>query len=113
MPAEALDRVFVALADGTRRGVIALLRRGPARAGALATALDVSPPALTRHLRLLRDSGLVEAVDDDVDGRVSVYRLRGEGLAPVQQWIDDVRTMWQRQLASFAAHVGKRSRGKA
>lgn len=105
---DAVDRALVALADRTRRGVVELLRRGPRRAGELAGALAVSAPALTRHLRVLRDSGLVDETGDDADGRVSVYRLRPGGLAPLQQWVEDVQGMWEGQLASFAAHVRKR-----
>ena len=104
---DALDRSFSALADRTRRGVVEMLRNAPARAGALAERLDVSPPALTRHLRVLRESGIVEEVGDDADARVSIYRLRGDGLARLQQWVDDVQAMWHDQLASFAAHVKK------
>ena len=108
----AVDRAFAALADGTRRGVVELLRAGPRRAGELAGELDVSAPALTRHLRILRDSGLVEEVDDEADGRVSIYRLRRGALTPLQRWVDDVQAMWEQQLESFAAHVQKRGKGK-
>lgn len=113
MAGEALDRAFAALADRTRRGVIELLRRQPHRAGELAAQLAVSAPALTRHLRVLRDSGLVEEVGDDSDGRVSVYRLRQGAFAPLQAWVDDVQAMWQEQLTAFAAHVRKRTRGRS
>jgi DNA-binding transcriptional ArsR family regulator len=111
MAADAIDRAFVALADRTRRGVVELLRQRPRRAGELAHELAVSAPALTRHLRLLRESGLVEERADEVDGRVRVYRLRHGGLAPLQRWIDDVQAMWTEQLAAFAGHVRKRTRG--
>jgi DNA-binding transcriptional ArsR family regulator len=113
MASEALDRAFTALADGTRRGVIDLLRRRERRAGELAQELDVSSPALTRHLRVLRDSGLVEEVADDTDGRASIYRLRRGAFTPLQRWVDGVQAMWSAQLASFAAHAKKRARGKA
>ena len=112
MASEALDRAFEALADGTRRGVIDLLRRAPRRAGELAQELEVSAPALTRHLRVLRDSGLVEELDDESDGRASIYRLRRGAFTPLQRWVDGVQAMWSEQLASFAAHVNKRARGK-
>ena len=108
MRSDALDRAFAALADPTRRGVVDLLRRGPRRAGELAGELDVSAPALTRHLRVLRDSGLVEEGGDEEDGRVSLYRLRREAFVRLQQWIDDVQALWQTQLESFARHVRSR-----
>ena len=71
----SLDATFAALADGTRRGVIDLLRKGPRRASDLADALRASKPAMSRHLRVLRDSGLVETSSKD-DGRERIYTLR-------------------------------------
>jgi DNA-binding transcriptional ArsR family regulator len=109
MRSDGLDRAFAALADPTRRGVVDLLRRGPRRAGELAVELDVSAPALTRHLRVLRDSGLVEEAGDEDDGRVSIYHLRREAFVRLQQWIDDVHALWQTQLESFVKHVRARS----
>jgi DNA-binding transcriptional ArsR family regulator len=111
MRSDPLDRAFTALADRTRRGVVALLRQGPRRAGELAERLDVSPPALSRHLRILRESGLVEEAGDAADGRVSVYRLRRETFTALRSWVDEVEALWHDQLTAFAAHVG-RTRGK-
>ena len=110
MRSDALDRAFVALADRTRRGVVDLLRRGPKRAGELAGELDVSAPALTRHLRVLRDSGLVEEAGDENDGRVSIYLLRRDAFVRLSQWVDGVQAMWRTQLESFAKHVRTRKR---
>lgn len=107
MAAEPLDRVLTALADRTRRGVVELLRERPRRAGELAAALDVSPPALTRHLRVLREGRIVEELVDEEDGRARVYRLRHEALAPLRRWVDEVDSMWQEQLGAFAEHVAK------
>lgn len=111
MRSDPLDRAFKALADRTRRGVVGLLRQGPRRAGELATALDVSAPALSRHLRILRESRLVEEADDEDDARVSVYRLRRETFTALRSWVDEVESLWHDQLASFAAHV-RATRGK-
>src|SRR5438874_659796 len=74
----SLDSTFAALADPTRKAVIGLLSRGPRRAGDLADDLDQSPAAMSRHLRVLRRSGLIapEGVEDDA--RVRMYRLRRE-----------------------------------
>jgi len=114
MRSDPLDRAFTALADRTRRGVVDLLRRGPRRAGELAAELDVSAPALSRHLRILRESRLVEEADEPGDGRVSVYRLRRETFTALRGWVDEVESMWHDQLASFAAHVGRtRPKGKS
>lgn len=114
MAADPLDRAFIALADRTRRGVVDLLRQGPRRAGELAAELDVSAPALSRHLRILRESRLVEEAGDANDARVHVYRLRRETFTALRGWVDEVEALWQHQLAAFATHVGRtRPKGKA
>lgn len=112
MARNGLDRAFEALADGTRRGVVELLRQGPRRAGQLADELAVSAPALSRHLRILREAQLVQeqvAVDD---ARSRVYTLRREAFAQLRGWVDDIEALWQEQLAAFAEHAGRRA-GKA
>ena len=81
MPVEA---TFSALADPSRRGVIDLLRRKPRRAGELATELGLTAPAMSRHLRILRDTGLVERAFDGIRHRELtrpelVARIAGEG----------------------------------
>jgi DNA-binding transcriptional ArsR family regulator len=105
----ALDATFGALADPTRRGVIDLLRREPRRASDLADALGASRPAMSRHLRVLRKSGLVEteAVSDD-DARERVYRLKPDRFGELREWLDEVEAFWTDQLAAFAAHVRKK-----
>jgi DNA-binding transcriptional ArsR family regulator len=102
---------LIALADPTRRGVIELLRSGPRRAGELAEALDMGKPAMTRHLRLLRESGLVREEAHAADGRVHVYELRREPFAALRGWLDDVEAFWSMQLDGFKAHA-ERTRGK-
>ena len=112
MSDHALDRTFAALADPTRRGVIDLLRRKPRRAGELAEALAISAPALSRHLRVLRATGLV---DEDVledDGRVRIYTLRKEPFRSLRRWLEDVETFWTLELASFKEYA-ERTRGAA
>jgi len=105
MASEAVGRVFAALADPTRRAVVEALRRGDRRAGELASALSISPPALSRHLRVLRASQLVEEVGDADDARVRVYRLRIATFQRLRTWIDGVEAMWSEQLTAFAEHV--------
>lgn len=106
----SLDATFAALADGTRRGVIDLLRKGPRRASDLADTLGASKPAMSRHLRVLRDSGLVETSSED-DGRERIYALRPAPFAKLRAWLEDVEAFWTVQLASFKDHV-ERTRGK-
>lgn len=105
MRSDGLDRAFEALADPTRRSVIKLLRKSPRRAGELAARLDMSAPALSRHLRILRESKLVEEVADDRDGRVSVYRLRRMVFVRLRAWVDAVGSLWQDELPAFAEPI--------
>ncbi|NTX34453.1 MULTISPECIES: helix-turn-helix transcriptional regulator [unclassified Myxococcus] len=109
--ARRLDDTFAALADPTRRGVIDLLREQPLRAGELAAAFDMSPPAMSRHLRVLRKTGLVQedAVEDDA--RVKLYRLRPERFSELRVWLDEVEAFWGEQLQSFKEHA-ERTRAK-
>jgi DNA-binding transcriptional ArsR family regulator len=106
-----LDATFGALADPTRRGVIDLLRREPRRASDLADALGASRPAMSRHLRVLRTSGLVETSDHE-DARVRVYRLRPERFQSLRKWLEDVESFWTVQLDAFAAHVERTRKNK-
>lgn len=101
----------MALADPTRRGVIELLRTGPRRAGELSSALDMTKPAMTRHLRLLRESGLVREQSHEADARVRVYELRREPFSALRGWLDEVEAFWSLQLQGFKAHA-ERTRGK-
>ena len=106
-----LDGTFTALADPTRRGVIDLLRHEPRRAGDLADALGLSRPAMSRHLKVLRTSGLIEPANDDDDLRARVYRLKPEPFSSLRTWLDEVEQFWTGQLGSFQRHVA-RTRGK-
>ena len=102
-----LDRTLGALADPTRRGVIDMLRERPHRAGELATALAMSGPAMSRHLRLLRVRGLIEeeraAVEEDA--RFRTYRLRQEPFLALRGWLDQLEAFWDDQLGAFKAHA--------
>ena len=106
-----LADTFAALAEPTRLRVVGLLQSGPCRAGELAEALEISPPALSRHLRVLRSSGVVEETHDGADARVRVYRLRAQPFAELHRWLDEVEAFWAGELASFKAHA-ERTRGR-
>jgi DNA-binding transcriptional ArsR family regulator len=110
MKGAGVDAALAALAEPTRRAVVELLGRRPHRAGELAEALTMSPPALSRHLRVLKASGLVADDELDHDARVRVYRLQPEGFETLGQWVDDVRGLWADQLAAFKDHVERRAR---
>ncbi len=107
-----LDDTLSALADPTRRKVVYLLTKGPRRPSELASATGVSGPALSRHLRVLRANGLVEAASGDEDARVRIYRLRPEPFVALQSWLDQVHAFWGEQLGSFKAHA-ERSRKRS
>ena len=100
-----LDTTLTALADPTRRHVVELLRDGPLRASELAEGSGMSRPAMSRHLRVLRASGLVEVtmVEDDARGRI--YELRPERFVALQAWLDQVHAFWSEQLGSFKEHA--------
>ena len=107
MSAPGLDLTLAALADPHRRRVVDLLRERPHRAGELAQAARISFPAMSRHLRKLRKSGLVEEDRDEFDSRVRIYRLRPEAMAELRTWLAETDAMWARQLAAFKAHLQK------
>ena len=107
--AQKLDKTLTALADPTRRKVVELLRKRPRRAGELADSLKVSPQAMSRHLRQLRKSGLVEENGLEDDARVRVYGLRPEPFAALRGWLEEVELFWSDQLEAFRVHA---ERGK-
>ena len=104
-PAVGLDRTLAALADPHRRQVIELLRERPRRAGELAQAVGLNPPALSRHLRTLKAGGLVEEAHPEFDARVRIYRLRPGPMADLKAWLEQTEELWRDQLAAFKAHV--------
>lgn len=106
----SLDQTFDALADPTRRGVIALLRAKPRRAGELADELGMSPPAMSRHLRVLRASGLVALELDEDDARAKIFSLRREAFSELRGWLDDVEEFWTLQLEAFTKHAENKRR---
>ena len=107
MSAQDLDRTLAALADPHRRRVVDLLRERPYRAGDLAQATRLPFPTMSRHLKTLRESGLVEEDRDTLDSRVRIYRLKAEAMAELRTWLAETDAMWARQLASFKAHLQK------
>ena len=91
------DRVFAALADPTRRQVFERLAERPQTVGALAKQFPVSRPAVSQHLRILKDAGLVS---DEARGTSRIYRIDPKGLGPMRRWLDE---QWERSLANFKA----------
>ena len=89
------DRAFAALADPTRRAVYERLAEQSQTVGALAAQLPVSRPAVSQHLKVLKDAGLVV---DEARGTSRIYRIDPAGLGPVRRWLDQ---QWERGLANF------------
>ena len=107
MSTDNLDRTLAALADPHRRRVVDLLRDRPRRAGELAEAARISFPAMSRHLKTLRSSGLVEEDSAEFDSRVRIYRLRNEPMTALKAWLEATETMWTRQLVALRTHLKK------
>jgi len=101
----AVDRTLAALADPHRRQVIELLRERPRPAGELARAVGLTPPAMSRHLRTLRQTGLVEETHTEFDARVRIYALRAGAMTELMRWLEETERMWSEQLAAFKAHL--------
>jgi DNA-binding transcriptional ArsR family regulator len=107
-----VDRTLAALADPTRRGVIDLLRKRPRRAGELAAQLAMSGPAMSRHLRVLRQGGLVEEEHTGEDARVRTYRLRPEPFRALGRWVEEVESFWAGELAAFKEYAERTRKGR-
>lgn len=102
-----IDRTLAALADPARRRVVDLLAERPRPAGELARALGLSAPAMSRHLKTLRETGLVEESHPTFDARVRIYALRAEPMAELIKWLQEAERLWSGQLAAFKAHLEK------
>lgn len=107
-----LDAAFSALADSSRREMIRVLLHRPRRAGELAASVDMSPQALSRHLRVLRKAGLVAEEGIDEDARVRVYSVHPAALQPVQQWLAQIEELWRGQLQAFKSYAESTQRGR-
>jgi DNA-binding transcriptional ArsR family regulator len=105
-----VGRLFEALADPTRRHVVQLLSEGPRRAGEIAACTGVSGPAMSRHLRVLLEAGIVADERPPGDARVRMFRLRPGSMIAIQAWLDQVQAHWDSQLRSFKRYVEGNSR---
>jgi DNA-binding transcriptional ArsR family regulator len=114
----SVDNAMQALADPIRREILRMVRDAPLSAGAIAGAFSVSRPAVSRHLRVLREAGLVI---DEASGRERVYRLELAPLAEVEAYLaelrispDDERAAWERRFMALETEVYRvRARDKS
>src|SRR5690349_22684128 len=104
-----MEAALRALADESRRTVLEALAQGPASAGELAALLPIARPGVSRHLRVLREAGLVDVRQED---QRRIYALRPEPLAEVDEWLGRYRVLWQQRLDALHTEVarGKRER---
>lgn len=100
------SRAFAALNDPTRRAVLELLRDGPKPVGQIARNLPVTRPAVSQHLKVLKEAGLV---DDRSEGTRRIYQIDPEGLGAMRAWLDQ---FWTAALDAFAAEVERSEKKK-
>jgi DNA-binding transcriptional ArsR family regulator len=99
------DRVLDALGDPSRRAILRALKPGPRSVAELAAELPVTRPAVSQHLKVLLEAGLVTF---EREGTRNLYRLDRGGIAPVQAWVDD---LWGEALHRYAARAAEIARG--
>jgi DNA-binding transcriptional ArsR family regulator len=97
-----LDRIFHALADRTRRAMLSRLAQGGASVTQLAEPFEMSLPAVSKHLKVLEEAGLVGR---SIEGRVHHCALEPEALRDANQWLETYRQFWDETLESLARYV--------
>ena len=104
-----MDAVLHALSDPNRRTVLEALRDGPVSAGELATMLPIARPGVSRHLRVLREAGLVDVRQE---AQFRLYSVKPEPLAELDTWLAPYRALWEQRLDALHTEVrrGKRER---
>lgn len=109
MVTDSLERtdVYRALADPTRRAILRSLIAGEQNVNRIATGFDVSRPAISKHLRLLREADLVR---ETKRGKSRYYRLNAEPLREVDDWLEEYRSMWSTQLRNLKRYLENENR---
>jgi DNA-binding transcriptional ArsR family regulator len=97
----AYGNAFAALGDPTRRRILERLRTGPKPVGAIAAGLSVSRPAVSQHLKILKEAGLVQ---EETQGTRHIYQVDPRGLGPLRAWLDQ---FWDHALEAFRAEAEK------
>jgi DNA-binding transcriptional ArsR family regulator len=103
----ALDRVFHALADPSRRAMVDRLTRGPASVSELAEPFDMTLAAVVQHLKVLEDSGVVRS---EKVGRVRTCRIEPAALTSAEQWITKRKALWERRLDRLGEVLNERNK---
>jgi DNA-binding transcriptional ArsR family regulator len=104
-----MEAALRALADPSRRSIVARLATGPVTAGELAGMFPIARPGVSRHLRVLREAGLVEV---RAEAQRRVYSLRPDPLAEIDTWLSSYRALWEQRLDALHTEIarGKRER---
>lgn len=97
-----LDRSFLALSHPARRAIVEKLAQGPATVGAASAGLGLSKPAVSKHVRVLEDAGLVRR---DVNGREHRLRLEGRSMTEAEQWIERHRELWEQKFEAVERYL--------
>jgi len=105
-----VDAVLHALSDESRRTVMEVLRDHPATVSELAELLPIARPGVSRHLRVLREAGLVD-VEQDAQWRV--YRLRPEPLVELDTWLGPYRAVWEQRLSALHTEIARGQRERS
>ncbi|HWT22952.1 MAG TPA: metalloregulator ArsR/SmtB family transcription factor [Solirubrobacteraceae bacterium] len=106
---ERRAQTLLALADGTRGRIVELLAERPRTASEIHRSFPIAAPAVSRHLRVLREAGLVQERRPAGDRRVRVYTLRTEPVNELAEWLDGMSRRWQDQLDAFKDYVALRT----
>lgn len=97
-----LDRSFLALSHPARRTIVERLAEGPATVGEASKGLGLSKPAVSKHVRLLEDAGLIRRV---IEGREHRLRLEGRSMTEAERWIERHRELWERKFDAVERYL--------
>jgi DNA-binding transcriptional ArsR family regulator len=107
---DALDPIFNALADATRRAILVRLAQGDATVGALSQPYPISAPAISRHLKVLEEA---ELITNERRGKERICRLRPETLSGAMNWLDFNRRFWGASIDRLEQHLRQSKKGKS
>ena len=99
-----MDTLFEVIAEPNRRAILTLLVSSEQSVGEIEQRLGMTQPAVSKHLRVLRDAGVVEAT---VDAQRRVYRLKPESLQEIDEWLAPFRRLWSRHLDALERHLDR------
>ena len=105
----ALDRSFLAFSHPVRRGIVERLVAGPATVGQASAGLGVSKPAVTKHLKVLEDAGVVSR---RVNGRTHLLRLEPRSLREASDWLELHRSLWEAKFETVGRYLAETNEGQ-